>query len=407
VKGIAIVGAGLAGLSCAHRLRRRGLDATVFEASADPGGRTVGAFYLLPPQLFRNTFQLIDDAGLRGEIVPIPPHAGQLYKGRVYHHRVSSAAGLLSFKGIGLIDKALLPRMVYLLARHSSDVDFHHPDRGLDFDNETVAAFVKRELSQNILNYVAGPLISTLFFYGSDETSAWLYLVLAKHMQNLEMSTLRGGLRRLAAALSRDLHIVRGTTIRGIAKDGQTYIVAGERFSDLVIAVPGDTVLQIAGLESLLSEADVAFFRDCSYQRVVSVEVETPKPIDGRCYALSIPRVEKLSAATISFNDYIDPSTVPDGRGRATITGGGAGITAEKLLQDLRAIYRVDPAHYTTVEWTSGMPMLPPGRYRAISEFRKRERHRRLFFCGDYLLAPLIEGAITTGLDVAESVIQP
>jgi hypothetical protein len=82
-------------------------------------------------------------------------------------------------------------------------------------------------------------------------------------------------------------------------------------------------------------------------------------------------------------------------------------VTAEKLLQDLRAIYRVDPAHYTTVERTSGMPMFPPGRYRAISEFGKRERNRGLFFCGDYLLAPLIEGAITTGLDAAESVIQP
>jgi protoporphyrinogen oxidase len=190
VKRIAIVGGGLAGLSCAHSLQRRDLDVTVFESSREPGGRDVAAFYLLAPELFRNTFRLIDDTRLRGDVIPISPHAGQAYKRRVYYHRVSSATGLLSFKGLGLMDKALLPRMAYLLARHSANVDFHDPERGLAFDNETVAAFVKRELSQNILNYVAGPLISTLFFYGSDETSAWLYLVLAKHMQNLQMSTI-------------------------------------------------------------------------------------------------------------------------------------------------------------------------------------------------------------------------
>ena len=404
MKRIAIVGGGLAGLSCAHSLQRRELDVTVFESSGEPGGRDVAAFYLLAPELFRNTFRLIDDTGLRGDVIPISPHAGQAYKRRVYYHRVSSATGLLSFKGLGLMDKALLPRMAYLLARHSANVDFHDPERGLAFDNETIAAFVKRELSQNILNYVAGPLISTLFFYGSDETSAWLYLVLAKHMQNLQMSTIRGGLSRLTSELSKNLRVVTGVTIRQITADANRYTVAGESFSDLVIAVPGDRVRQFEGLESLLSEKDAAFFHDCRYQRVVSVQVDTPTPIDGSCYAVSIPRVEKLSAATVSFHDYIDPSTVPEGAGRATVSGGGANLTPDKLLQDLRTLYPIDAADSKTSEWTSGMPMFPPGRYRDIVEFHKRQRRRGLYFCGDYLLGPLIEGAVTTGIKAAEAI---
>jgi protoporphyrinogen oxidase len=401
---VAIVGGGLAGLSCAHSLRRRAIESIVFESAGRAGGRDTGAFYLLSPELFRNTFQLIQNAGLSADIIPISPHAGQVYKGRVYRHRVASATGLLSFKGLNIADKALLPRMAYLLARHSSHLDFHEPHRGLEFDNETVASFVKRELSQNILNYVAGPLISTLFYFASDETSAWLYLVLAKHMRNLRMSTVRGGISRIADALSRELQISRDRTIHQVKTDGDEYIVDAERFSDLVIAVPGDDVLRIEGIEALLSDEDRQFFSGCRYQRIVSVQVRTRRPVDGGCYAVSIPRVEKMSAATISFLDYIDPSLVPDGEGLLAVSGGGSNVEAAQLLHDLRSLYTIEPEATELFEWAHGMPKFPPGRYREITRFQQRQRRPGLFFCGDYLLGPLIEGAVTTALRAADAI---
>ncbi len=404
MRRVAIIGGGLAGLTCSYSLKRRGIDSTVFESTAAPGARDSAAFYLLAPELFLNTFQLIEDVGLQDEVIPIAPHAGQFYKGRVYRHRVASATGLLSFKGLNFADKAMLPRMAYLLARNSSNLDFHRPERALEFDQETVATFVKRELSQNVLNYVAGPLISTLFFFSSDETSAWLYLVLAKHMYNVRMSTVRGGIRRISEALAGRLHIVGGRAIDRVEADAETYIVAGERFSDVVFAVPGDAVLRITGVDALLSEEDRLFFSNCRYQRVVNVRVVTSQPLDGNCYAVSIPRVENLSAATISFHDYIDPSLVPQAEGSATISGGGNDVTATSLLADLKTIYRADPLRAEATEWKSGMPKFPPGRYREITAFHRRQRRPGLFFCGDYLLGPLIEGAVTTGLRAADAI---
>jgi protoporphyrinogen oxidase len=338
---------------------------------------------------------------MQADTLPISPHAGQLYKRRIYYHRVGSAAGLLKFKGLNLADKALLGRMAYLLAKYGPALDFHHPERGTAFDDETVAAFIKRELSQNILNYIVGPLISTLFFYGAEETSKLLYLLLAKHMYNTQMYTITGGIGRVAARLAGEVQIEGNTSIDAIAPEGDGFRVNGKLFSDVVIGTSGDRALEIPGLAELLSDADRVFFRECRYQRVVSVVVASDRPVDGRCYALSIPRLEKFSAATITFQDFIDPSRVPDGKGLLVVTGGGDGVSSDVLLQDLQTLYCLKPIFQQEYEWRSGMPMFPPGRFRQIAEFVKRERRTGLHFCGDYLMGPFVEGAISTGRQVA------
>jgi protoporphyrinogen oxidase len=294
--------------------------------------------------------------------------------------------------------------MAFLLARYSAHLDFHHPERGLELDDETVASFIKRELSQNVLNYVAGPLISTLFFFGSEETSRWLYLVLAKHMFNTRMSTIRGGMGRLAGRFMEHSLDVINETVHSIVVNEGGYIVNGRAFSNVVMAVPGDQVLQISGMGDLLSGDDQRFFQGCAYQRTVSVTVSTAKPVDGNCYAVSIPRVEGYSAATISFLDYIDPSCVSNGQGLTTITGGGPNVTSKKLLDEFHELYRFETVEKDIVEWASGMPKFPPGRYRQIHDFRQRVRRPGLSFCGDYLLGPFIEGAVSTGLRAAEAI---
>jgi protoporphyrinogen/coproporphyrinogen III oxidase len=398
---VAIIGGGFAGLACAHALTQRGINAVVYESSEASGRSSAGVPYLLGRELFRNTFRLIEEVGLSSAIVPIQPYAGQVYRGKIYRHRVASATGLLRFKGLNLADKALLPRMAYLLARYSSLLDFHRPERGMSLDDESVASFIKRELSQNILNQVAGPLISTLFFYGSDETSRLLYLLLAKNMYNTEMSTVWG----LAEGLSSRTQMTR-RAVEKIRADGDAYIVDEDRFAEVVVAVNGDAVMKIRGMTELLSTADREFFSSCRYQRVVSVAVRTAHPVDGQCYGVSIPRIENLAASTISFIDYIDPSRLLPGEGLLVITGGGREITAEQLLADLHGLYELTETATSAKEWESGMPMFPPGRYRQIAAFNQRSRRSGLYFCGDYLMGPFIEAAITTGLKAAAEITQ-
>jgi protoporphyrinogen oxidase len=110
-----------------------------------------------------------------------------------------------------------------------------------------------------------------------------------------------------------------------------------------------------------------------------------------------------MTASTISFIDYIDPARVPPGEGLLVITGGGREVTAEHLLADLHKLFELNETAGSANEWESGMPKFPPGRYRQIAAFKQRSRRPGLHFCGDYLMGPFIEAAITTGLNAADN----
>jgi protoporphyrinogen oxidase len=221
-------------------------------------------------------------------------------------------------------------------------------------------------------------------------------------MYNVRMHTIRGGVGRLEARIAEQVHVIRNRPIESLVGEGSRYILNGEEFSDVVIALPGNSVLSLHGMRDLLEEDDRTFFENCQYGRAMAATVEVETEVD-RCYALSIPRVEGLHAATIIFHDFIDPESIKEGR-RVTIVGGGDTVTPEDLLADFSRIFNLKASQYRAQEWKSAMPKFPPGRYRELASFLSRRRRKGLWFCGDYLMGPFIEAAVTTGQRAAEQV---
>src|SRR5262249_15042665 len=81
---VVVVGAGIAGLSCAHRLASQGLGVLVLEASSRAGGKieTIARdgvqFEPGPSTLLANrrpTLDLIDELGLAGDVIDAAPLA--------------------------------------------------------------------------------------------------------------------------------------------------------------------------------------------------------------------------------------------------------------------------------------------------------------------------------------------
>jgi oxygen-dependent protoporphyrinogen oxidase len=157
---VAVVGGGISGLAVARGLRERGVECTLFEASARAGGvlrssRQNGHLLEWGPQRLRLTPELrrlVDDLGLADELLLAPPDA-PLYVVRdgKLHAVPRSISALLR---ASLLSPA--GRLRVLLEPLTAPVD----------EEETVAEAFRRKFGDEAYRAVLGPLFGGL--YASD-----------------------------------------------------------------------------------------------------------------------------------------------------------------------------------------------------------------------------------------------
>jgi oxygen-dependent protoporphyrinogen oxidase len=190
---IAIVGAGITGLTLAHELARRGRDFLVLEAAPEPGGvmrsiRLGGRVLELGPQRTRLTSQLValvEELGLGDELITAPADLPLLVfrSGKLrrvpFSAREALTTNLISWPGKARVLLEPLTR--------SAKAD------------ETVAAFLIRKFGREAYETMLGPLYGGL--YASDPANMLMRYTLS---QALEQFGIRGSILRALARRSRD-----------------------------------------------------------------------------------------------------------------------------------------------------------------------------------------------------------
>jgi protoporphyrinogen/coproporphyrinogen III oxidase len=228
-----VIGGGMSGLACAFRLRQLGIQAVVLEASGRPGGmvatvRRNGFVFEAGPQCPRfpaGAWSLVRELNLEGEFVAGDSQAKRyiLRDGRL-HHAPFSPGGLLATRIVGPQSKYRLLSEVLRNSRPPAQ-------------EESLAEFVERKFGAEVLNYLADPFISTVFFADAEKMgmdSAFPDLV---EWERTRGSVLRGALgayrsKRDAAASNgehsrgdadpqrRDLHITDALPSLGSFRGG-------------------------------------------------------------------------------------------------------------------------------------------------------------------------------------------
>jgi oxygen-dependent protoporphyrinogen oxidase len=156
---VIVIGAGISGLACAHRLKQLGLRPRVLEATERSGGlintvRREGFLFETGPQFPRfppSVWQLVRDLNLEREFVAGDSKAKRYIfrRGRL-HLTPFSPGGLIKTQLLGLKSKLRILGEPFGYSRP--------PDR-----EESLAEFVQRKFGTEVLDNLVDPIISTIF----------------------------------------------------------------------------------------------------------------------------------------------------------------------------------------------------------------------------------------------------
>lgn len=436
---IAIVGGGVAGLTCAFRLRRAGHDVEVLEREPVAGGRMRSERVSTPRGEFvvdrgaqfvasgyRNMRTVEAALGIASRRHAIEPaHNAILRDGRLHAGDYGSAlaflrSGLLSFGA-----KLRLPRLLVELLRAGRRVDPYHPERAAPLDREDLASWLRRVAGAEAGEFLLAPAFSSTFDSEPEDLSgAFALLTLRFVLAGFRLEAFEGGTGSLTRALAAEVPVRTGcevvaveTTDEGArvtyrSRDGgrEQRVLADAA----VVALPGSLV---PGVCATLTPAEKGFLAQVRYARGIICFLMTdraPATIPG--YGVAFPRSEGIGLYGLAVDHY-KRGVAPAGAGlvNAALTASAAArlweAPDEAVVEHVREslartpVGRLAAIAHAVHRWDPMLPQFHAGYLRQLEAFQtRRERSPRLAFAGDYLLGPYTEMALTSGMRAATEV---
>ena len=409
---VAVVGAGIAGLTAACRLKRLGIRVVVYESAARSGGaiRTekregyqaeLGPSSLAEPSSQVRT--ILGELQLESRLLPAAAEARNRYivrRGKLVA-LPTSPPELLTTR---------------LLSNSAKLAVFGEPlvDAGDSPVEESVATFVRRRFNQEVLDYVANPFVAGIFAGDPEQLSVRYALPKLQALEQTHGSLIKamikmprtrksgeaspaaplvsftGGLQELPDAMTRDLgSAVRlGAAATQIRRGPKGWTVGAafqqaELYDGVIYAAPAYCIdeidLAFEGAERLKTLASIP------HPPVAVVALgfrrgEVTHPLDG--FGFLVPEVERKHALGAIFSSSVFPGRAPDGHVLLTAFAGGVrnpdlanadlNTLTARILDDFRTLLGVrgEPTFRAFQLWPRAIPQytLSHGRFREIMD---------------------------------------
>ncbi len=245
VPRIAVIGAGLAGLTAAWRLSRAGFEPTVFETRPRPGGRmrslvANGAVYDLGAWTFTaggRVEHLARELGLTNDLVAIPTTVARPVAG---HLRVADLRKPLSLL-TGVFSLAEILHAIRLLYR-SRNLPGRIPD-------ETAGAWGARSFPPEFVQAVLAPLAGLYFLQPLEDVSRDALLGTLRYLSHIQLMSFTKGMGQLPARLAAALDLQCNHAVESLAHEGQAVRVRGKDgsrcFNGVILATPLPEALRL------------------------------------------------------------------------------------------------------------------------------------------------------------------
>jgi protoporphyrinogen oxidase len=430
----AVIGAGIAGTTAAYRLRQAGFATTLFEERDRIGGRiwTVrkGDFLMdLGTAVYQGTYRdaiyLINEIDLCDELVERPvtggiPRGDQKY----YFDYATPVRTALSTKLVSFGSKIKALKLARDIYKNADSLGYNTYDELALIDTETVREYAGRRLNDELLQYLARPLVSGIWVADDADTSAALLHWTVRNMLVPKVHNLATGLAALPEKLAsfvetRLSHPVSNVTDNGSAVE-VSYSAAdgGQRTETFDTCVIATTAQPAMAMYPQMDELTTGLYASARYRRLGSVCLGLSKrPTDRATYFLVPPSEDPDTIAVIADHNKA-PGRAPVGKGLLTVLlshdylGRSQHLTDDQVLEfalDRAARYHGDLTgileEHAVVRWPESVPALPKGRFAMIADYRNRiDRSARVQFAGDLDRIPGLNGALVSGNEAASRV---
>lgn len=450
---IAIIGAGITGLTLAYRLQQAGLSVLVLEKRASFGGvirseQQDGYLFDAGPNstLDKGVYlsQLVAELGLEQEMVVANEQAANRFivrNGKLHKLPLSLPAFI---KSRLLSTRAKARILGELLVR---------PKRGED--KESVADFVQRRLGREFLTYVINPFVAGV--YASDpaqlnvqaafpklkaleqEYGGLIRGAIAKQQQKKKnagfagpsgkLISFREGMQALPRALVHCLGNAfrSGTMVEQIRQETGAFVISaytrsGERLSvtaaRLVLACPAPVT---ARLIAPLDTAAALHLEKIPYAPVAVIfhgykKEKVPHPLDG--FGFLVPAVEKRNILGTIWSSSLFPGRAPEGSVALTTFVGGSRqpdllALADKELEllvrnDLRELLGIDaaPDLLRLMRWDKAIPQYTNAQPEAIRAVEKLEaKCRGLYIAGNFRGGVSVADCVESAFILAQKIV--
>lgn len=421
---VAVVGAGMAGLTAAEELARSGLSVRVFEASRQVGGRMASFRHRgytvdtgaeqISPSGYRATWELLARLGISDAHVPRLGGRISVWRGRRARPGVAEARGMFTGAGLGLRGRLDLARFQTWAQRRRDRFDGDHPERGPL--GTTTLAELARGYHRDLHDYLFQPVAGTFFGWDPERSAAAPMVSLLLDVGDASSwRTYRGGMDTAARALAARLDVRTGEAVQQVVSgngSAQLRTDAGTVSARAVLlCVPAPVA---ARLHANPTELEAQYLAAATFHPAVKVSCLLDRPLAARggksTYVLLTPAVSDSALSAIIFDHRKHPDRAPAGAGLLTLMPARAAAASmlERSDSDVIGTLTAAAERYvpglSDATWRTfvhrheqGLPEATPEALQLRAAFAERPTGS-VDYAGDWVLQrPASEAAVRSG----------